>query len=164
MRNRPLLPVLGTVLLCIVFAVNNRTVSAAETVRNDSASLHAVLPLDENAWHDGLPGMPRGGRFAVISGDPAKPGAFMLRAKLPPGYFISPYQRCTDESIVVLAGTLKLGTGSTFTEQGLRTLTSGSFVQLHANEPHYATTDSGAIVQISGTGPFEMDYVRSDRR
>ena len=160
MRDSPLLPVLGTVLLCITFPVNNSTGSAAEKLRNDSASLHAVLPLDEKAWRDGPPGMPRGGRFAVISGDPAKPGPFMLRAKLPAGYFVSPYQRSNDESIVVLAGTLKLGTGSTFTQHGLRTLTSGSFVLLHANEPHYATTDSGVIVQISGTGPFEMDYVR----
>jgi hypothetical protein len=121
---------------------------------------HAVLPLADNAWHDGPQGMPAGVKFAAISGDPAQPGPFVLRAELPPGYAIAPYRRSSDESIVVLAGSLRIGDGASFDQTRMRDFNSGAFVQLRADEPHYATSDGGAVVQIMGTGPFAIEYVR----
>ena len=126
------------------------------------APAHAVLPVNDEAWREGPPGMPPGARFAVISGDPTRPGAFMLRVELPPGYSIAPYRRSSDENMVVLAGSLKLGAGAVFDEREMRRLESGSFVLLPANEAHFAATDDGAIVQIFGTGPFAMEYVAEE--
>lgn len=101
-------------------------------------SKHTVLPLADDAWREGPKGMPAGVRFAAVTGDPAQPGPFVLRAELPPGYAISPYRRSSDE----------------------RDFDSGAFVRLRADEPHYATTNGGAVVQIMGTGPFAIEYVR----
>ena len=67
-----------------------------------SAPMHAVLPSDDDAWRDGPSGLP-GGRFAVISGDPANAGPFVIRVELPPGYTLPPYRRPRDENIVVLS-------------------------------------------------------------
>jgi len=103
--------------------------------------------------------MPAGVRFATVTGDPAQPGPFVLRAELPPGYAISPYRRSTDESIVVLAGAVQIGDGSSFDPARMRNFGSGAFVRLRADEPHYAASDGGAIVQIMGTGPFAIEYV-----
>jgi hypothetical protein len=124
-----------------------------------AVSKHAVLPADDQAWHAGPQGMPAGVRFAAISGDPAQPGPFVLRAELPAGYSISPYRRSSDESIVVLAGAMKIGDGSSFDAARMRDFASGAFVRLRADEPHYATSDGGATVQIMGTGPFAIEYV-----
>jgi hypothetical protein len=124
-----------------------------------AASRHAVLPAEDQAWHAGPQGMPAGVRFATISGDPAQPGPFVLRAELPAGYSISPYRRSSDESIVVLAGALKIGDGASFDPAQMRSFRSGSFVRLRADEPHYARSDGGATVQIMGTGPFAIEYV-----
>jgi hypothetical protein len=95
----------------------------------------------------------------VISGDPAKPEHFMMRVELPPGYTVLPYRRSTEENIVVLAGSLELGSGRKFDESSLRPLTTGSFVSLRANEPHFAMTKQSATVQIFGMGPFAIEYV-----
>ena len=127
---------------------------------NAAVSKRAVLPVDDRAWHAGPEGMPAGVRFAAVTGDPAQPGPFVLRAELPPGYSIAPYRRSSDESIVVLTGALKVGDGSTFDPERMRNFNSGAFVRLRADEPHYATTDGGAVVQIMGTGPFALEYVR----
>ena len=145
-----LLVAFGAVLLCVAHAVNG-----------SAAAAHSVLPLNDDAWHDGPQGMPPGVKFAAITGDPSRPGPFVLRAELPPGYSISPYRRSSDESIVVLAGSLKIGDGSSFDPTRMRTFDSGAFVRLRADEPHYATTDAGAVVQIIGTGPFAIEYVRA---
>jgi hypothetical protein len=155
MDRRPYLLVgFGTVLLLVAHIVSSTSQSFA-------ASKHAVLPLDDAAWHEGPKGMPAGVRFAAITGDPAQPGPFVLRAELPPGYSISPYRRSSDESVVVLAGSLKIGDGSSFDAAQMRKFDSGAFVRLRADEPHYATTDEGAVVQIMGTGPFAIEYVRA---
>ena len=126
---------------------------------NTAVSKHAVLPADDQSWHAGPEGMPAGVKFAAITGDPAQPGPFVLRAELPAGYSIAPYRRSADESIVVLAGALKIGDGSSFDPAQMRNFGSGAFVRLRADEPHYATSDGGATVQIMGTGPFAIEYV-----
>lgn len=147
-RSPYLLVGFAAVLLFVAHVVSSQNGTAV--------SKHAVLPLDDDAWLDGPQGMPPGIRFATISGDPAQPGPFVLRAELPPGYAISPYRRSSDESIVVLAGALQIGDGSSVEPSRMRNFASGAFVRLHADEPHYATTAGG---QIMGTGPFALEYV-----
>jgi hypothetical protein len=153
MGRRPyLLAGCGAVLLFLVHVVGSTSVSSA-------VAKHAVLPLDDDSWHEGPKGLPQGVRFAAITGDPAQPGPFGLRAELPAGYSISPYRRSTDESIVVLSGALKIGDGPSFDPARMRNFGSGAFVRLNADEPHYAISDGGAVVQIMGTGPFAIEYV-----
>src|SRR3954464_13571268 len=142
-----LLIVSAAILLLVAHIVNS---SAAIPKR-------AVLPLADDAWHDGPRGMPSGVKFAAITGDPAQSGPFVLRAELPPGYAIAPYRRSSDESIVVLAGSLRVGDGSSFDRARMRNFVSGVCVRLRADEPHYATSHSGAVVQIMGTGPFAIE-------
>jgi quercetin dioxygenase-like cupin family protein len=40
-----------------------------------------------------------------------------------------------------------------------KALTAGSFVHLPAGMPHYATAVGETIVQINGTGPFDVIYL-----
>lgn len=154
------LVLLGTAVLLYVAYVGNTWAIAAHNARQPAVSQHAVLPLNDDAWHEGPQGMPAGARFAVVSGDPTQSGPFVLRAELPPGYSIEPYRRSFDESIVVLTGTVRIGDGSSFDPSRMRQLDSGAFVRLRANEPHFAATHDGAVVQIIGTGPFTLEYVR----
>jgi len=56
----------------------------------------ATYPLEKEAWHEAPPGMPPGGTFAVISGDPLEAGPFVMRVRLPPGYMLPPYWRAID--------------------------------------------------------------------
>jgi pimeloyl-ACP methyl ester carboxylesterase/quercetin dioxygenase-like cupin family protein len=115
----------------------------------------AAYPLEEDAWQEAPPGLPPGGTFAVISGDPLEPGPFVMRVRLPPGYSLPPYLRQSEEQIVVLAGEITVGTAGISGATETRTLASGSYVLLPANEIHFANTKRGAIVQIFGMGPFE---------
>jgi hypothetical protein len=151
-RPRYLLAGLAAALLLVAHVVGSHDSGAV--------AKRAVLPVEDRAWHAGPEGMPAGIKFAAVTGDPAQPGPFVLRAELPPGYSIAPYRRSSDESIVVLTGALKIGDGSTFDPERMRNFNSGAFVRLRADEPHYATTEGGAVVQIMGTGPFALEYVR----
>lgn len=87
--------------------------------------------------------------------------SFVMRVELPEGYSIPPYRRAHDESIIVLAGTLEIGSGTRFEPSALRALPTGSFVTLPANEAHFLRTQPGATVQIFGLGPFEAEYIEN---
>ena len=47
---------------------------------------------------------------------------------------------------------MKIGDGASFDPAQMRNFGSGAFVRLRADQPHYATSDGGATVQIMGTG------------
>lgn len=127
------------------------SIAGTTQATSQPAALRAVLPTDAGAWHSGLAGLPGGSTFAVISGDPARVGLFMIRVELPSGYQLPSYRRPRDESIVVLAGTIEIGT---------RTLAAGSFIRLRADEWRSLSTQSGATLHIFGDGPFELSTER----
>ena len=50
-----------------------------------------VLPEGVN-WGPASPKLPPGAQFAILIGDPSKPGAqYVFRAKLPDGYSVPPH-------------------------------------------------------------------------
>jgi quercetin dioxygenase-like cupin family protein len=121
---------------------------------DDASEQPLVLPLEDPAWRDSAPGMPAGARYTVVAGDPAKAGPYVMRVELPPGYVLPPYSRPNDEHIVVLAGTLDVGSGATIDPAAMRRLSAGTYRMYVANARHYATTRDGATLQVSGTGPL----------
>jgi hypothetical protein len=136
-----------TMQMLLAMLLASLGIAGTTNAASQPTTLRAVLPMDASAWHSGLAGLPGGSTFAVISGDPARVGRFMIRVELPSGYQLPSYRRPRDENIVVLAGAIEIGT---------RTLPSGSFVRLRADEWRSLSTQSGATLQIFGDGPFEL--------
>ena len=124
---------------------------ALGSAANAATHVRAVLPMNDDAWHSGPPGLPGGSLFAVVSGDPVHAGPFVIRVELPGGFRLPAYSRPRDENIVVLSGAI---------EVGARTLTAGCFIRLRANEWRSLSTRSGATLQIFGNGPFELTAAR----
>ena len=102
---------------------------------------------------------PKGAELAVLSGDPFKPGVFVLRVKMPAGYKIQAHHHPTDEMVTVISGDFALGMGDKFDSAKGMKFKSGGFVNAMAGMNHYAWTTSGAVVQVTAVGPFGMTYV-----
>src|SRR3954467_14615005 len=62
-------------------------------------------------WGAVPPVLPKGGKIAVLNGDPFKPGPYTLRLMLPGNYKIAPHWHTKDENLTVISGTLQLGMG-----------------------------------------------------
>ena len=120
---------------------------------------YVAYPLEPATWHEAPPGLPAGGTFAVISGDPFKAGPFTMRVKLPAGYALPPYRRAHEEQLFVLGGAIDVGAVGETGAATMRRLTAGSYVSLPANEIHFANTREGVVLQIVGTGPFRWGLV-----
>ena len=97
----------------------------------------------------------------MIYGAPNKPGPFIFRAKIPPGYKLPPHKHPDARTVTVLKGTYYSAIGDTFDESKLQAFPAGTFYSTPANTGHFsATKGEEAIIQESGEGPESgINYV-----
>lgn len=133
---------------CVIALLAAPSIAIAET---DSLGFERVTP-DQVLWKDVPNG--RGVQTAVISGDPSKPGIYVIRAKFPPGIMSSPHFHDEDRFVVVVTGTWYTGTAADWDPSKTIGLTTGSFMRHPAKAVHFdGAKDEEVIVQIIGYGP-----------
>jgi quercetin dioxygenase-like cupin family protein len=133
-------------------------VCLAVTSLSTAQSKHVVENLQEARWGPAPPMLPPGAEIQVLGGNPAQAGLVSLRLKFPAGYKIPAHSHPTDENVVVVSGTVAFGMGDKLEEKG-KTLSTGGFARMPANENHYAYTKGGAVIVLFAEGPIEFKYV-----
>jgi uncharacterized protein DUF4437 len=124
------------------------------------AATHVMVNASDLKWAAGPPGLPAGAQFAVVEGDPSKPGVpFAIRAKVPDGYKVPPHWHPTDERIVVFSGTLLLGMGDKWNDGAMHALSAGGFANMPKRAHHFAGAKGETVFQVYGTGPFAITYL-----
>ena len=90
--------------------------------------------------------LPKGAQFAVLFGDPTKPGPFVVRLKVPAGYKIPAHSHPSFDAVTIISGNFNIGMGDKLDESKAEKLMPGSFIYLHEKMNHYAfaTTESRA--------------------
>jgi quercetin dioxygenase-like cupin family protein len=131
---------------------------AAGTLLLTSAAQSQVNP-GSLKWGPAPPGLPRGAQASILAGNPDRPGQFTIRLRFPPGYAVAPHSHPADEHVTVISGQLNLGMGPRVRPRRMATLVTGGFANAPARMAHYASTRSGAIVQVTSQGPFAITYV-----
>ena len=121
---------------------------------------HLLVTPDQVKWGPAPPSLPPGAQMAVLEDDPSKAGApFTIRVKLPDGYRVPPHWHPTDERIIVLHGTFGMGLGERFDPVAGRKLPVGSYAVAPKGVRHFVWAKGETVVQISGMGPIEFNYV-----
>lgn len=140
--------------------------SSADEPREKSPATklaHMVLLPDDLKWGDAPPSLPKGAKMALLDGDPGKAGGvFTLRAKLPDGYTVPPHWHAVDEVITVLDGSFGIGLGEKLDKSKVRYMSAGAFMRMSKGEKHYAIAKGETIIQITGVGPFNIEYVNPE--
>lgn len=125
-------------------------------------SLLAVSPSQAKSlkWMDASgAGLPKGAQMAVLSGDPGKAGDFKVQIKMPAGYAVPPHHHPTDEVVRVRSGTLNYGMGEKVDKAAVGTLSDPkTHVTMQAGMNHWVFTTDPALVEVTGTGPFQIIY------
>ena len=138
--------------LALVAVLGILSVSSA----SPSTSATIIMPADL-AWTP-VTGM-TGAQQALLEGDPAKTGAYVVRYKFAAGFKLPFHWQPTEERFTVLSGTPQFLTqGASGTK--MTTLSPGSFVIIPAGVRHTMNTKTEAVVQFSGIGPLKMNFVK----
>jgi mannose-6-phosphate isomerase-like protein (cupin superfamily) len=135
-----------------------RSKPAREKTTQASKAQAKFVTAKDLQFADAPPVLPKGGKMAVLFGDPSKAGPYVIRLKAPDGYKIAPHWHSKDEQLTVLAGTLRLYMGDTMTGEP-HALEAGDFHALPGRMHHAAEAQGETIVQITGVGPFDIHYL-----
>jgi len=119
----------------------------------------AIYPLAGLIWKDGPASLPTGARFAVLEGDPAKEGPFVMRISMPDGFRVPPHWHPKVERVTVISGTFNLGMGEKFDKSETQTMPAGTFGYWPAGMRHFAWAKGKTVLQLHGTGPWTITYV-----
>jgi quercetin dioxygenase-like cupin family protein len=107
---------------------------------------------DQIKWN---PPSAAGSQNAVLVGDPAKPGLYVVLNKwLKGNHFSRPHFHPNDRFITVIGGTWWMGSGSTFDPDNSVSLPTGTYVTHFGKQVHWdGAKDEDASLVIFGDGP-----------
>jgi ketosteroid isomerase-like protein/quercetin dioxygenase-like cupin family protein len=110
-------------------------------------------------WSDFMPtGFDPGMKLAVLEGDPAAKGPYVLRLMFPAGYRFPVHWHPGIENLTVVSGNFLLGMGNTADANGLKTYAPGDFLYIPPRHAHWGGSTAGAasVIQLHGEGPFQL--------
>lgn len=103
-----------------------------------------------------------GTQVAVLSGDPGKPGPYIVKIKTGTNWKFPVHTHPQRENVTILSGTFYAAIGSTWDASKLKAFPAGSFVSIPPNVPHYAMTKEPAVIEIVGMGPMKNVMVKQN--
>ena len=95
----------------------------------------------------------------MLNGDPFKPGQYTIRLSAPANYKLPPHWHTQTENLTIVSGTFYIGMGDKAGAKDAHELKAGGYHYLPAKMHHYAFTKVPTVVQISGEGPFDINYI-----
>ena len=107
----------------------------SQTHQPDEERFHAIRAEDIE-WKT-FAAYPPGVRMAVIVGDPARPGPYVIRVKVPMGTRMMPHRHPEDRIYTVMSGVFYIGLGAEFDESRLTAFAPGSVIVLPGGQAHF---------------------------
>jgi uncharacterized RmlC-like cupin family protein len=145
-------------VVAIVIAIAGAVVWTTSSAEQSKRGIVGLTPDDvrwftPSYYHDGR-------QRAQLFGESSQGGAWTDRAKIPGGLRVRAHTHPQDELVTVIEGTWYLGEGTKFDAAKLKAYPAGSFIVIPAGVPHFVETkESTVVVQQSGIGKFQTEYV-----
>ncbi|MFZ0736433.1 MAG: cupin domain-containing protein [Candidatus Acidiferrales bacterium] len=137
------------------------TAAAARTHLPGQDDFRSILP-EAIDWKPFAP-FPPSARLAVVVGEPAEPGPYTVRVKVPDGVKLMPHTHHEDRVYTVISGIFYIGLGDQFNADKLEAHPPGSVIVLPGDTPHFHWAKSGEYVtQVTAIGPISLEYVHSE--
>ena len=141
-------------------AIAGIVLAGAPAAHGDHPSMTNVFPEDLQ-WANAA-SIPRQIELATVYGNPAQPGPYIFRARMPAGTKLFAHRHPDERWVTVLRGTYRSAVGEAYDVGAATEYPEGSFYVTAANAPHYSYAVTDVIVQEQGVGPTGMSYVHAE--
>jgi hypothetical protein len=144
----------------IVLAVGTRaeffapTAAEAQVGRPGPSTVHVMVTPSQLHWQGG-----GSTSYAVVEGDPEKAGEYSVIYRVADGHWIAPHWHPYLKRVVVLSGTLLMGSGESGDTSHVTALPAGSFSIVPAKTVHYEGAKGQTMVLFTGQGPLATHFV-----
>jgi quercetin dioxygenase-like cupin family protein len=128
-------------------------------------ALFAAEPIQfagdqEMQWRDAPPTATPGAKMALLEGNPRETGLFTMRLRLKAGTVIKPHWHPRPERVTVISGRVDVGFGDSVDKKRVKSFGAGGFYINPPDRHHYVIFPEETVIQITGEGPWEVDYVQ----
>jgi hypothetical protein len=124
-------------------------------------SVFKAMRAEDIVWKP-FAAFPAGAQLAVLVGDPAEPGPYVVRVKVPGGVKLMPHRHPEDRIYTVMSGVFYIGLGERFDVGSMQAFPPGSVVVLPGDTAHFHFAKSGEYVtQVTAIGPLGLEYVEA---
>ena len=147
--------VAGAAVACMITIGSSLPAARAQGQAGATGTEFVRMTPDTLKWVD-YPGDggPLGIKEALVYGDPAKPGLYIIRIKFPPHVMSRPHSHPETRIGTVITGTWWTGTGAKFDPAATTAVPTGGIMIHPAGKIHYdGAKDEETIVQLMGIGP-----------
>ena len=134
--------------------------STATTTQADEAAAGFVDVQAADVPYEPHPEVPELG-YAILSGNPAEAGVYVVRLKIPPSLTFPPHYHDQDRHITVISGVWAFGKGYSGSCDDTVSLTAGAYVMHPKGGVHFdgACGEEPVEVQIIGQGPVKTTWI-----
>ncbi len=126
-----------------------------------TAEKPVIFQPGEIVWKPAPEPLPKGVEWAVLAGDPAEAGPFIVRVRFPARSSIPPHRHPADEHATVLSGKLNIGLGDVFDRARTTAVEPGGYSLVPAGQAHFSWFAEETELQIHGQGPWETVYLEA---
>lgn len=110
-------------------------------------------------WSDAPPSLPAGTKLQILEGSPQQAQMFTIRLLIPAGTVVQPHTHPREERVTILSGEIAVGFGDSVDRDDLTLFPTGSFYVNPPGVPHYLIIRRDSVLQLTGMGPWELNYV-----
>lgn len=154
----PLRSALAVTVLYLVFLP---PAGHGEPAVKEMKGANLYLPADLK-WQDAPPSIPKGAKIALLEGDMAREGPFVVRIKFPDGYRVMPHTHPKRERVTVISGTLYIGMGAKFDQKKGRAMPAGAYGSWPEGMKHFGWASGETVIQLHGIGPWSIQYINPE--
>lgn len=119
-----------------------------------------VVRADDTPWVPCPPNLPSGCELAVLDGDPAAPDLFTVRFHMLEDTVVPAHRHPKDERVTVIRGTAAVAFGEGAEREDATEFGPGDYYVNRRDTVHTVWIDAGAVLQITGIGPWEVIPVK----
>lgn len=122
---------------------------------------HVMVLPDDIEWGP-IASMAAPAQIAMIEGNLGEEVPFTIRLMLPAGYEVLPHVHPEYERVTVISGTFHFAHGEQFDRDATTALPAGSVAIMAPGEPMFGYTSEDTVIQLHGTGPWGIEYIRAE--
>ncbi|WP_442753485.1 cupin domain-containing protein [Methylocystis sp. JAN1] len=123
------------------------------------AQTSGLRRADGLEWRPAPADLPKGAEVAVLYGDPMSSGPFVVRLRAKAGYQVPVHKHPDLETVTLISGAARYGEGSQSDPRAESFIHAGDFFAAPAGMGHWITLNEDAVLQVSGTGPWKIEYL-----
>lgn len=118
-----------------------------------------AVPADSITWRKCPPTLPQGCEMAVLEGDPRQAQLFTVRFRTTGVFEMKPHSHPRNERVTILEGRVGVGFGDSIDRSVVSWFGPGDYYVNAKETVHFVLADSPALIQITGIGPWEANFI-----